>query len=603
MSTPLAIAQCDEFLKGISDFFDVHTGEDGKNICFKHKIEHIGKTVYSIGIDLYLYEVTGDRSYFEKAYQRVKRIYPHLIQRGDTYVFHPEGNDKWNMTNRVIDGGAITDMLAIFLIKYGSEIPEEERLRINDAVEKSADTYLVKACIHKAPTNQRLWGATGLASAYLLEPKADRKEALLRSIDRSFKEMRADGSIPYVTEYEGYEDSSANDITTYYHSRHFVFAWYVLESIGELNDERLKLLLQGVDFLKAMYQANGDKCLELETKHWYFLSEYEVASNSYDAYAFLKAYEYTKDVVYARYAEIALNRLFAHRVRKDHGIDDHIGGVRNFQCPYFWNSHCVWLVRIAEILRALEGTEIASLGESVQHCKESGLINIRKQHYGVIIRGSKSPRHKTMGQRIGGGSLLYFGTAKDGYKDQMCVRRFPDHLILGNFHLYKFKRNPKSWITVSYKHFRALLFHVRVEFRAGDWGALLARLKIVIHESFSLFDHYSSAFACAVSMTNEPDSVTVGDGSLTVRDGSTGLFALKREYLLKEEYIEVVETLTGVRGVHARFYYVLPERSQQVHVETEGSYVRSQNKLVFREVNNTIAIRYTLPVAAGNSIA
>ncbi|MCB9816297.1 hypothetical protein H6786_02765 [Candidatus Nomurabacteria bacterium] len=565
-----------DFLRGVSNYFNSTTDPHSRNFCDKHGIEHIGKTAYSIAIDLFLHEEGNDEEYLNRARQRAMRVVSRQFEVEGRYVYLPDGNEKWNMSQRVIDAGAATDMLATFLLSAGSKLAKEERESISSVVYKNADTYLTEASVEKAPTNQRLWGATGLASAYTLFKKPEWAEALRSSVSRSLSEMRGDGSFPYVTAYEGYGmDSSAKDITPYYHSRHVVFLWHVLDSLGGDQAKEIHDLLLATDFLIGLYQADGLKNIALETKHWYFLSPYEVASNSYDAYAFLRAYRQTGEDKYAHYALLALNHLYRHQ-QEDGSLIDHYGSEVNFQCKYFWNSHCAWLTRIADDVKNLEKK---SFTPTVSHnctLAPSGIVNVNNGAVAFILRGAKTPRRVIMGPMIGGGSLVYFGTKEMKFTNLLQMKILPSR-VPGNFHLTETVLNPGYWWRIRGKDLKALLIYARIELRAFSISGFLQRMRIVWQETFSLKNHASSMYVTDVKIEHRGATINVSDAGLARRDGKKiSGYSLERIINYSETAIVIQEKIIVTAAQKGSLVYVLPDVSSDL--ELSGTLETSVSK-------------------------
>ena len=260
------------FLMRISDYFEGQTREDGSIFCKKDRVEHTGKNCYSIIIDSKLFELTKDEKYFNRAKKRALRTISRLVKDPETgdSIFYPGRLDPRNASNTIIDGGACVDSLCAFLVQFEQRLPDEEKGKIKDAIYRHSDEYLKKQVLLKPITNQRLWGASGLSSAYGIFRKDDWREAVLKAIDLSLSELNRDGSFPYHPHYKDIDGHSGmGDITPYYHSRHIAFMIHSLEQIGANTEQYLKNLKRGTDFLLAMYQPNGIKNILLEGKHWY----------------------------------------------------------------------------------------------------------------------------------------------------------------------------------------------------------------------------------------------------------------------------------------------------------------------------------------------
>jgi hypothetical protein len=376
------------FLRGISDYFWQQTAPDGSLVCPKHKVEHTGKNVYAALIDAKLHRLIGDEQYFERARRRVMRTVEKLGRDPEhgAWIFFPGRWAERNMANSVIDGGACADVLCTFYLQYRDALSAEESKQILDAVYKHADTYLRNASVEKAVTNRRLWGATGLAAAWRVFGEPSWREAVLTSITRSLNEQNADGSFfyyPHATEYSPY--LAVHDLAPYYHSRHMAFAYYALEQISEPLESYADALRRGIEFLLAITHPNGVKEMRLETKRWYWESDYEVASNPFD-YALLKAYEHTGEARFLHYATLAYRQLVRHQL-KDGGMTSHIGVQHNVQCRVFWNGHVAWAARVIERVPddlVPEETE-SSEGTCYWYFPDAGLVRMETTRSVAIV--------------------------------------------------------------------------------------------------------------------------------------------------------------------------------------------------------------------------
>jgi len=584
-----SIKKHNDFLKGVSDFFESGTDAQSRNFCKKHHIEHIGKTAYSIGIDVYLYKLHGDEKYFKRAYRRAFRVISKLENVNGSYVYLPDGPERFNMSQRVIDAGAATDMLATFLSEVGNKLSPEEHEKVSKAIRKNVETYLVKASVEKAPTNQRLWGATGLASAYKLIQKEEWTEALRASVERSLGEIKEDGSIPYITAYEGYADASYNEITPFYHSRHAAYAWHVLDTLAGDNTKEVELLIKSTDFLIGLYQADGRKCMQLETKHWYFLSEYEISSNSYDVYSFLRAYECTGDNKYAYYAAIALEQLYAHQL-KNGALDDHIGYGVNFQCQHFWNGNTFWLTRIAHLVETLESKQFTLPSMSVAY-KSADLIKIVIEDVSVLVRGAKVPYGYHMGPKVGGGSLVYVGFGKDKYKNLVpCT--YTNMFAAANWHWTRDQYFSSN--RISYSKGKTLLYYALIELRSGGIVGFLQRLKVLGVFVFTK-EHLSSQFCLTPEIDIENGTeISVINGSLCDMTGKGCLGNITRKYSIVGGKLLMEETFSGALPQQGDLFYTLPLGTVS-EIEVNGaSYKRKGNKLRFSGVSSDIFLKYKI---------
>ncbi len=578
------VAQLDAILASVSNFFDTGTDVQGKNYCPKHRVEHTGKTAYSIGIDQYLYTQTGERKYLERAKARALRM-PQLLQSyNGEYFFTSDGSERWNMSNHIIDSGAVSDMLALMLEKHADEFLDKEQALLHDVLTKNCETYLTRTVLEKVHTNQRLWGATGLASGYALNPQEGWKAAISKCIEMSLNDIQSDGSIPYVTDYKKHGlDPAIADTTNYYHSRHIAFLWHAAERSDLMCENLIARLKPAVDFLTAFYQKDGIKNIQLETKRWYFISDYEIASNSYDIYAFLKFYTYTKDKRYARYALKALEILNQHLVLKQGGIRDHLGGPENFQCPYFWNSHCVWLTRISAELKLLPEDISPEVPEGINLFSNADILNVTRDSYGLIIRGAKKPQNPLWGPRIGGGSVVYFGKNDENYKNKIVITELAASIPL-NFSIKKIKSIGTSPVDISKNDFKRLLFYILIEIRGGYLYSSLYRFLILLRHAFSLHHVYSSAYFCESSIKQHVDNAYAYNGGVSEKSGtSMAGVSVNRNYKCLPDSIEVSEVFRSdqTQGV---VRYFLPEWTKDVTITSNGIYTHGKKAITFKKI-------------------
>jgi len=477
-----------EFFEKISDYFATLSSKNDALLCPKHRIEHTGKNAYSIIINSRLHKLTGEEKYYERARVRIRKTIEEVGRDPEFghWIFFPGRLGRWNMANSVIDTGICVDALSDFYLSYGSRLTREEKRKIEEAILKTSDSYLNKAVVVKEISNQRLWGGTGLARAYQIFKKKEWRKSLLDSIERSLKEMWPDGSFPYHSHWREYSIfKGIYDISTYYHSRCIGFIYYILENIGEDISKYEEKLIKSVDLLLAMYQPNGIKNINLESKRWYWNSPYEIASNSFDVYTLVKTYELTKKEIYAYYARKALNQILRHQL-PDNGIDSHLNhSQNNFQCRVFWNAHLAWLLRIMDKLPLIfQNTDRVKESE---YFEDSSIMKYKNENYSCILRGKKQAMNLMWGPAIGGGSLLYFGTRKKDWENILYLEPWKEN-VSGNFSFYikeNYFKNLKEFVIENKKEIRSKLYHALVELRAPNLKSFLTLLLILFKMIFS----------------------------------------------------------------------------------------------------------------------
>ena len=413
-----------------NNFLEQITRYLGRNIyCQKHKIEHTGKNIYAVDFYSYLGEL-------EKAKELILNTVKKLIKDGDNWIFYPGGLNHYNKSNNIVDCGAIVDCISSFLKKHKDIFTKDELNKIEDVLKKVVYTYLIKAAVYKPVTNQRLWGLTGLASYYNYSKDEQLLDPIKESINISLSEMTSDGFFIYFpnagehNSFEGY-----NGPTTYYQSRHTSFLYYVIEKAGlDLKDYSVKLE-KSIEALLGMYKKEGYKDLNLECKRWYWLSDYEIASHSFDVYALSKSSNPLA-------GQLLNNLLFQVKNHFYNGyLHSHKGINNNFQCYVFWNAHLAWIVRVVNIKELWNKSQ--NLKEIDFNIKLDRLVNVSGNNYQIILNNFWQSRNFTSGVINNGFPNLY------------------------NKKFFRFKFiYPKKNILIS---IRENLYHIRVAFHGAKF--------------------------------------------------------------------------------------------------------------------------------------
>ncbi len=351
--------------------------------CSKHHVEHTGNSTYLLDMYSYLGEI-------EKGKALIDVLMKRIVKSGDSYVFYPGLINTMNMSNNVIDCGSCVDTIARFLRTNADAFSEKEHARYRDELKKVVETYLEDAARTKPLTNQRLWGLTGLASYARYVGDVSYAAVAKESIEQAFTDMTPDGFFRYYPNahkhgaFDGYDG-----ITTFYQSRCTGFIRYVL---GELRMEGApyeERLLESEKALLAMYKGDGTKDLRLECKRWYWLSEYEVASHAFDAYALSHS-----RVPEARAA--LHNVLYQIRQHFFEGyLHSHKGYSINFQCPIFWTAHLAWLTRIPDIAKLFDAAD--SLAPFSFEFKGREVYTKTSPESRVLVNARFQPHNPTMG--------------------------------------------------------------------------------------------------------------------------------------------------------------------------------------------------------------
>lgn len=307
--------------------------------CTKHHVEHTGSNAYLLDMYDYLGEIETGKTLIWYLFGLI------VTSPEGAKVFYPGHMNPMNMSQNVIDTGTAVDTIARFAAKHRTAFSEEEHARIRTALKEVVEGYLAEAARTKQITNQRLWGLTGVASYARYVSEEDRYRTIAKeSIERAFRDMTMDGFFRYypnpakhLTQYD--------NISAFYQSRHTAFIQYALEALDMDTKPYRAHLEQSIAALLSMYTANGWKDLRMECKRWYWLSKYEVASHSFDAYALSHSN--------IPEAKAALHNVLYHIREHFYGrfLHSHKGVNHNFQCPIFWTAHLAWLTRIPDIER------------------------------------------------------------------------------------------------------------------------------------------------------------------------------------------------------------------------------------------------------------
>ena len=561
-----------EFLKGISDFLEQNL------VCKKHKLEHTGKNIYSITIDLKLYKLTKDEKYFQRAKTRVEHTLKRLQWDDELkqWFFYPGNKQVGNCSNTVLDNGSCIDCLSEFYLQGKEKISNELRKNILDAIEKVCDTYLEKEVVEKDVTNRRLWGATGLVKAYLIFKKPQWRQALLKSLAKSIAEQNKDGSFFYHLNPEK-KYPEKEDITTFYHSRHIAFIQYILEILGE--DLYKNEIKKGIDYLIAITQPDGIKNLKLETKRWYWASPYEIASNAFDVYSLIKAYDKYQEEIYLEYAFKNWEQVLKHQL-KDGGITSHLNAPReNFQCRVFWNGHLAWLTRVIDNIPE----KYENKNNFNNYFPQASVVKYENNNYTAIWRGSKKPMSTIWGTSVGG-SLIYFSKLD-------VVNNFILRPRLTKF----FTKNKNYAFSFVRKNFRDEIFRSYLEFKGDKYYLALKKVFIAWRGVMNNYlNIYNSAWTCDAKMSHENNNVSIVSSLSNFRGEAYKGIELKRKYTMQPEEIQVQEKLLIKKSNFKNIDYLLNSAKIKDLNFYPKSGILHKDKIRFKKVSDKIIIKYTL---------
>jgi len=577
-----------DFLKNISIFFDNQSEKNGGIFCSKDRVEHTGKEAYSIIIDCKLFELTKKEIYFKRAKRRALRIINNFIDDPDySYgIFYPGRLDPRNAVNTVIGGGGCLDSLVTFLSVFRERLTQKEIGGIERAIYRHADEYLKKAVKQKPIANQRLWGAVGLAAAYQIFKKPEWKQSLLQSIRISLKEQNPDGSFPYIHPQRlgPQRHLGLTDITPYYHSRHLAFIIDILDKIGE---PRLfsKQLKKGADFLIGMYQPNGVKNIFLEAKRWYWESDYEVASNSFDVYLLTRIYQRTKDKIYQYYSARSFQKLLEHQV-KDGGIVSHFGKGYNWQCRIVWNSHLAWVAKvIEEIPNFINHNKI----EFVRDFQEAGLFKWEKKTFCALIRYKKRPMNIDSGSSLGGGSLIYLGEQGNHWLNKLNLKSWTSKSD-NNFVIKPkgshFFKNLKEFLNQNKREFRGQRWRFWVELTAGKIFFACRKIfrEIIIKLIEQMKNEYTTQWALETKTKKGGDNnqtFLVFKSQPARRDGTILKDCFfSRQYILENGKIYLEEHLESKEPLKSLRYY--KNGNFKYQIKSSNHFIEKEKYIQFR---------------------
>ncbi len=436
--------QYKNFLYKITEYLD------NNYYCKKHKIEHTGKNAYAL-------EFYVASNQIDKAKELVFKIIAKAKQDGNKWVFYPGSFNHYNKSNNIVDCGSTIDSLSNFMAAHQDIFSQSELDKINDILHKVAYTYLSKAVLGKPITNQRLWGLTGLASYYNYKPDPKLLDIIKESIKISLDEMTDDGFFIYNLHTDKTKSFSGyRGLTTYYQSRCTAFIYYAIAKAQLDLDLYNKKLEQSITALLSMYKQVGYKDLNLECKHWYWLSDYEVASHTFDIYALSQS----NNPLAKQFLNNSLWQVKNHII--NNYLHSHKGQNNNYQCNLFWNAHLAWLTRVDNIDQLWQTTQ-----DKIKinfNFKLNNIINITNNNQQLILNNFWEAKNFTA------------GVYNNGWPAKYNKKFFRLKLLL-----------PNKNILIS---IREAIYHSRVALRAGylseffirSWrlfyGAMLAFLPI-----------------------------------------------------------------------------------------------------------------------------
>lgn len=547
-------------------------------------------------LDLALLDHTADELHWERAVARAQWVGDRLAPDPEhgALIFHPGRLDPRNCSTSAIDSGECTDALVRLLQhERAALLLSKTRDRLHDAVERNAETYLRTAVLEKGITNQRLWAAMGLASAWSLLQRPAWRSALERSIQLALNEQRADGSWGYQPNavIEGAHPGAA-DLTVYYHSRCLAFLMHIEARVPEVRGHGLREAIErGLKFLWIVMTPDGLKPLSLEGKRWFWAGSYEAGSAAYDAFALLRgASAFGADGLHER--GLAAWRQLARHQRSDGAIVACLEpGNSDFVCPDFHTADLAWTAQVLHELPDPHTSRVsAHAAVRVSNAPDAGIIRIDGVDRNMLVRTSKLPANTHFGGAVGGGALA---AVVDGSgvrllrpSDGRCtvVPRRSVSRALGGLRRFLRANRPR-------REGSQLLFAARLLVQQGR----------ILAAGRRLWQGWFGPMVTALQDIASPDWAIVCDrvgstgevvlrGRVSRHDGTVPGWAanltVDRRYHVDASGAHVRLQLTGTAPDAAYIRYLLPEAARSVQVESEGLEVTHSARLVTARPTN-----------------
>lgn len=321
--------------------------------CDEDKIQHNGRRAYLWPMCRWLFEITGEEQWKEKALKSAKEVLPYLKKdpKG-SMIIYPGLYTQRNFSTNAIDCGIFLDSVHDLFALCSKELK-----RYHPLIDEMAHTYNAEKI--NGPfyiQNQILWCGTGLARWMSKNPgdakQEEYKKQLLASLHKWAAGVEPDGCSFYTTNKKYPAQLGP---TTYYHSRCIAFVLYILEKIGEDDPFIQDAVNRSSKFLLRMYTPSGTKRITLSTKRYYFWGLSENGSNPYDIYVFWKMFEKTGASVWQSAAGQALRLLYASQCKEGNIHSNNSKQNTDWQCDTMRTSHVAWLTKIpSEFLNSLE---------------------------------------------------------------------------------------------------------------------------------------------------------------------------------------------------------------------------------------------------------
>lgn len=565
-----------------SNAFERLRDDHGYTPCPEHRVDHTGKTARSIVINCALHAHTDQDRYLTRAVATARRVVARLAPdpaAGGAWVFFPGLHDPRNNSTNIIDAGECVDALASLLQHAGDDLAEDDRRSIDEAIRLCCDTYLLTNVIDKPVVNQRLWGAMGLAaaSAALDEPAWAR--TVQDSVAGSLAEMRSDGSFAYVRDAALLgEGEGISDLTVYYHSRCVAFARYALRQVGAEApfEDRLR---DGADFLALILRPDGVMPLGLEGKRWFWDADAEVGSAPFGAYVLAAD---GREALLPLAGRVAAQSAAA---LGETGLIDATKGGSALVCPYMHTADLAWLARAhaAADLDDLPSNPPAAARAAPSVAADAGVARLESPRVCALVRTHKRPSDRLVGGRIGGGGLVYVGSARSGWRNQLRFRSEPE-VSEGTWEI-----TPRServawpvWRPVLARRESRFLLHIaRTHARSGRVRyALMFLWRRFGPPNWRASSRWLSSHAVNGQVEVADDALVVESGVARASGRALPGVQTRRQYRAEGTDISVcdqLETSTHLSSV----CYRLPIAAREVEIEADVAWRHGRDVIAF----------------------
>ena len=576
-------AEALDALARVSDYMHAATAATGELVCPEHGLDHTGRSARSIVIDCFLYGATAEPHYLRRAESRAATIANRLARDPDhgTWIYHPGRLHPANNSNNVIDSGECTDALSTLILQFGDEIDPDLRNLALDAVTRNCRSYLAGAVVSKEVTNQRLWGAAGLAAAFSLTGDSSWKAAVIESVEISIDDQNPDGSFPYHPRPArfGIHEGAAG-VSVYYQSRILAFASYALSLCGELETFR-QPLQAGLEFLRAASTPNGYKPLAIESKPWFWAGDAEAGSHPYDIYALtaLRGNQDVRDEIRVKCARLL-------ETQDDDGAFRGVPtGDPGFLCRHFHTADAAWLARACEITEVQPDFANGALspGAPVRLFPNAGLVRMQTPDTCALIAARSEPRNLLWGAAAGNGEVVYLGSRRRGWQNEAVTpggggagwssgsKSLPDGLgatLRANSpgRDLRFRLHVARSIWRSGRRLRAVVQLARDARRLAVDG---------------LGPRFHSRFWRGWQAAESPDGVTIIGGMADIEGNPLHGVTIRRFYEIDEHGLGVVETLESESPITG-LSYAPPEGVESLDAESAWEWSASRGRLRIR---------------------